>query len=169
MMEEETMYLKKELTQNFLRISQEHTLIYEYIEKLEKIINRQKHSKLFTKLKSIVLKLENDIYDHFILEERVFFPTTLLCIPSLETIDLVLKLQKEHGFLERDMQKILDFIHDQPNKDQAIHEPLLAILRQFVKILKDHADEEINTLFPKLEADKKSNEVIKDLVKKFDS
>lgn len=161
------MYSKKELNQNFLKISQEHTLIYEYIENLENIINKQDHSKLFKKLKSTVLKLENDIYDHFILEERVFFTTALLCIPSLETNDLILKLQKEHGFLERDMESMLEYIHNQPQKDRAIHEPLLVILKQFVKILKIHADEEINILFPRLEADEKSNKVIKDLVRKI--
>ena len=107
---------QKKVDEQYLRLSMEHTLILDAIQGFEEILSKPGAPQSFPTLKEKMKTFETDCRDHFDLEERVLFPAALACLSSLEIVDTVLLMQKEHGYLERDLDGLLTLIQKQPKK-----------------------------------------------------
>ena len=154
------MFRNKKVDATFLNISKEHTLIQKYLIEFEAILNQGFLSHSFLELKKSIKTFKGDFLDHFQLEETFLFPTALLCIPSVENIDLILCLQKEHGCFEKEIEFILEQVRIQPEKDLQIHEILFKQLSDFTARMSAHAETEMSQLFPQLDADSRAQEII---------
>ncbi|HDQ45695.1 MAG TPA: hemerythrin domain-containing protein [bacterium] len=143
----------------FLKASKEHVIVNQYVSKLKAVLE----SEDGIRLRQAVATLEADLTDHFNLEERILFPTALLCLPSLEMADRILGLTREHGVFESDVQAILHVVRS-PETDRAIPPELKTRVQDFIDRLDAHARIEMDDLFPKMDRDKRSLAVIRDLL-----
>lgn len=141
------MSAQKKVDEQFLRMSMEHTLILEAIRSFEEILSKPDAPQSFLNLKEKMKTFEKDCEDHFNLEEKVLFPAALACLSSLEIVDTVLLMQKEHGYLERDLDDLLTLIQNQPKKMPTIPEEIQDPFISFCALLKEHADVEMEDIF----------------------
>lgn len=158
------MFKRKKFTDAFLQVSKEHIIYQQYINQLKDLIHEGTDAGNFDLLKKIVLNIKNDLLDHFQLEEQVLFPAALLSLPSVEMADQILLLTREHGAFERDTETLIQIVNCQPADNQDIPQQLIDFLKTYTDNLDQHARTEMDELFPKLDADKKCIEVIRDFV-----
>lgn len=159
------MFSRKEtIDRQYLKISREHQIVKDYILKFQNILFEEK-SNTMKLLRNAFKHFEEDMISHFRLEEIFIFPTALLCIPDITTADLVLKLQKEHGYFERDLKAILQMIEDTPKPVKEIPDPIKKVIGSFSTSFIHHAENEMNVLYPEIDNNKRANEIIDGFVK----
>jgi iron-sulfur cluster repair protein YtfE (RIC family) len=143
----------------FLKVSKEHTIVKKYIWDLKSVLE----SDNCVQLQEAIQNIKADLLDHFNLEERIIFPAALICLPSLEMADRIIRLSREHGVFESDVPTIIQFVecHD-PN--QPISQELGMFIQNFIERLETHARIEMDELFPKMDQDKRCLKVIQDLL-----
>ena len=151
------------IKEKFLKISREHEIIKDYVLKFQDILY-DKSANPMRALRKAVKSFEHDLLAHFKLEETFIFPTALLCMQDIHIVDLVLTLQKSHGHFERDMRDLLNMIQDTDNAQKDIPEHIKAHVSAFSKNMLEHAEYEMNDLFPKLDENKRANEIIQGFV-----
>jgi hemerythrin-like domain-containing protein len=155
---------KKKVNEQFLRLSMEHTLIIEYIGSFEKIIRKSNTAGSFPEFKKVMKVFKKDILDHFNLEERVLFPAALACLTSLEIVDTVLSLQKEHGYLERDLDSLYGHIRKQERTMQTLSVNLVSLLKAFTRMLKNHAQIEIESVFRPMDENRRCGRILRGFI-----
>ncbi len=107
--------------------------------------------------------LVSEMIDHFELEERVFFPSFSLSVHSPDTARLVLRLQKEHGYFEKDAEVLKQLLAKKP-LDQALENRIFAeTFRCLVQRLTHHALCEVKELFPLIETNRRCMYYVKKL------
>ena len=158
------MSTQKKVDEQFLRMSMEHTLILDSIRSFEEILSKPGAPQSLLNLKEEMKTFETDCRDHFNLEEEVLFPAALACLSSLEIVDTVLLMQKEHGYLERDLEGLLILIQNQPKKMSAIPEQLKDSMKSFCSLLKKHADVEMEDLFRPMDESRHCRKFLKGFV-----
>lgn len=153
---------KKKVDGRFLKISREHEIINKYLQSFQEIIDQGMLADTFSVVTDQMKTFRQDIENHFEVEELFLFPTALLCIPSVPMIDLILRLQKEHGMFLKDVERIEELVRSQPEGDKQIHELLFTMIENFTGLMEQHARDEMNDLFPQLDDNKRAQEIIKD-------
>ena len=73
---------------------------------------------------------------------------------------MVFPLQKEHGALEKDLERIVDTLRFGKERQANVEKELLALFDPFLDNLKRHAKIEIEELFPLLAKTKKCQTLI---------
>ncbi|MBN1783051.1 hemerythrin domain-containing protein [bacterium] len=147
----------------FLKIAQEHEVVLEYLEKLKILLENNDLSYSFKQLKSMLPEFKSEMRHHFKIEEHFLFPAALLCVPSIELVDMIMVLQKEHGFVERDIDTLERMFEDNPKATQ-MNEAMTGLLKTMIRDIEKHARIEIDHLFPKMDACKKCRKIIKGIL-----
>ena len=160
------MFRQEKITDQFLRISREHTLFVETISAIRKwLSSADKHAAL-SGLKSLIPKLQNDMDEHFQLEEQFLFPTALLTMRDIHIVDMVLALQKEHGCFETDIRKIHDAFRSIPKSQTTLTKDLSGMLHEFCDSFEKHADIEMSSLFARMDRNRRCKAIIRGFVVK---
>ena len=149
------------IEEKYLKASREHSVIYDHIQKFDVLINGKTGPDTVRQLKELTITFAEDLDQHFVTEEQVLFPAALYCLQSLDIYDLVLVLQKEHGYLERDFAEISDRIQFLSSRQKKIPEDLKTCMNRFLQALKQHAGVEIEDLFKKMDDARVCTKLIK--------
>jgi len=158
------MSVKKKVDEQFLRLSMEHTLIKDYIQTFENILCDSDDPISFQKFIKIMKRFKKDLLDHFNLEERVLFPAALSCLSSLEIVDTVLLMTKEHGYLERDLDLILGIMQQKKSSKPALPDDLQEPLKVFTQFLKKHAQIEMESVFRPMDESRRCGRILKGFI-----
>jgi len=158
------MSVKKKVDEQFLRLSMEHTLILDYINTFEKILHESSTPFSFPELLNTLKKFKKDLQDHLNLEERVLFPAALSCLSSLEIVDTVLLMQKEHGYLERDLETLQHLIQLKPRTTKIFPQNILDRLKGFTGLLKKHAQIEMESIFRPMDESRRCGRILKGFI-----
>ena len=156
---ESTMF-KKKVDEQFLMISKEHTLIIDHLDRLENMLKDGISEKVLAELNQFLPTFEKDIREHFLLEEEVLFPAAISCLSTLELIDCVLILQKEHGYFERDWTYISQVIR---SRSDPVPEDLLDRLKTYIDGMRQHACVEMEQVISDMDKSKRCQKLIKGL------
>ena len=158
------MSVKKKVDEQFLRLSMEHTLIKDYIQTFENILCDSDDPGSFQKFIKIMKRFKKDLLDHFNLEERVLFPASLSCLSSLDIVDTVLLMQKEHGYLERDLDLILGVMQKKKSSKPALPDGMQEQLKVFTQFLKKHALIEMESVFRPMDESRRCGRILKGFI-----
>jgi len=142
------------------RLAREHQIINRYVKDFENKFAINDPNILFAKLSDFSKAMERELVRHFELEELIFFPAALIGNPDYNTTLLVLKLQKEHGALERDLETICRFVNSGVQDHDRINPILLKKINRFFDILKIHARTELTELFPLIDSTPASKKLL---------
>jgi len=135
----------------YLKLSREHEIVLNFFAPAAKLLKAKKFHELFELLKRTEKDLSQHIQRHFHFEEEVFFPAVLLENASIDSVRLVLKLQKEHGMIERDLRQVYQIIHSPIMLPEEKQREVLSLYRDLNRDVRRHARTEIQTLFPLLD------------------
>lgn len=140
------------------RLSNEHKIIADYAVKFSKGRARA-DAEFFSGLHSFLDFLKKDLLNHFETEEMVFFPAAVNGSAAYETTLLVLKLQKDHGMLEKELEHVLA-LRDKaaPGKADPV---LINTLGVFFDSLKLHSKREFMELYPLINEDRRCKLLVK--------
>jgi hemerythrin-like domain-containing protein len=152
---------QKKVDEQFLRLSMEHTLILDVIHDFHDVLSKPDAKESFHNIKRMTEAFEKDCRDHFNLEETVLFPAALACLSSLDSVDVVLLLQKEHGYLERDLDSLLDFLQNQPETTVTIPGDLQIQMQSFCTMLDKHAQIEMKEVFRLMDESRHCQKILK--------
>ncbi|MBN2104031.1 hemerythrin domain-containing protein [bacterium] len=152
-------FRKDKVESKFIRIAQEHEIVLDYLEKLKSMLNLAPRDRL-QKLREMLPVFKSDMRHHFQIEERFLFPAALLAMPSVELVDRVLMLQKEHGYTERDMDILEKMVENEPEETEAIFQ----LMSDIIEDTERHAKIEMDDIFPKMDADKKCQKIISGII-----
>ena len=153
---------KKKVDGRFLKISKEHEIVKHYLQSFQQVIDQGILADTFPAVKDKMKTFRQDFEHHFEVEELFLFPTALLCISTFSVIDLILKLQKEHGMFLKDVERIEDLVRSQREDDKQMHELLFNQIKQFTIEMEQHVKDEMNILFPQLDGNDRALQIIKD-------
>jgi len=154
---------KRKVDEKFLKISQEHTLILDYIVRFEDVLDKDASTGAVADLTTILPSFEKDIEEHFLLEEQVLFPAALTCLKDLDVIDKVLLLQKEHGYFERDLEFICRLVENHPDDVKKIPAECHQRLQAYTEALKEHARVEMEDVFAAMDKSRRCQKLIEGL------
>ena len=154
------MFKKTQINEKYLLASKEHTQVYEYLETFKSFIKKGNKNFTVKDLKKTLTRFEKDIKDHFRLEEEVLFPAALVCMPSLDVIDQVLALQKEHGYFEKDLETLI-ILAGKYQKRSALINAVSALMKSFIASMQNHARIEIEEIFNKMDNTSRCKKLIK--------
>lgn len=158
------MFKRKKFDNAFLKISKEHQIVQRYTDLFGKLVQSGPRAGNFAALSDVVKTLKQDLSDHFQLEEQVLFPAALLALPSVDMADQILLLTREHGAFERDTATLIQIVTCHPQDNPDIPQETLDFLKTYTDNLKKHAQMEMSDLFPKMDADKRCREVIREFI-----
>ena len=150
-------FRKERIEGKFLKIAQEHEIVMAHLSKLKEILKDRKNG-----LGEMLPVFKSDMRQHFRIEERFLFPAALLSMPSIELVDMIMALGKEHGYTERDIQTLESLIEKKSDGSSA--EDILDLLEKIIGDIEKHALIEIDQLFPKMESDKKCRKIIQGIL-----
>lgn len=154
------MFKKNQVNEKYLIASKEHTQVFNYLDTFKSYLKRGNTDFTVKDVKKTLTRFEKDIKDHFKLEEEVLFPAALVCMPSLEVIDQILSLQKEHGYFEKDLETLL-ILAGKYQKRKALIHAISALLKSFIGMMKAHARVEIEEIFHKMDNTNRCKKLIK--------
>ncbi len=154
---------QRKVDEKFLKISQEHTLILDYIDRFEDVLAKDASTGALTDLMAILPSFEKDIEEHFLLEEQLLFPAALTCLKDLDIIDKVLLMQKEHGYFERDLEFICRLVENRPDDVKSIPDECHQRLQAYTKALKEHAHVEMEDIFAMMDKSRRCQKLIEGL------
>jgi len=152
-------FRKEKIEGKFIKIAQEHEVVMQYIDKL-KNISKQPAEKKMAQLHELWPAFQSDMKHHYKIEERFLFPAALLTMPSIELIDMMLTLQKEHGYSERDMARMKALLDSQTVDTASVSQ----LLGTMIQDLEEHARIEMEQLFPQMDKNKKCRELIRGIL-----
>jgi iron-sulfur cluster repair protein YtfE (RIC family) len=156
-------FRKEKVEGRFLKIAQEHNQVLDYLDRITNLLASEKSGSACSYMKNLLKEFKADLLHHFKIEEHFLFPAALLSMPGIDLTDMILSMQKEHGFFERDIGVIEEQLLEIPDKDP-IPDDLSRLLKKLITDLEKHADTEIDQLFPRMEANKKCSKIIKGIL-----
>ncbi len=137
-----------EINNSILKLSQEHRVFLEVLEKLEQLLLEPDPQKMLSNLQPCVEDLYEKLQTHFLFEENVIFKALLVGIPTDRTIDKVFALVKQHGIFLNHLQywQRLSVVYDAENAShrRSQHQNLV----QFIDLLKVHVKAEVEGIYP---------------------
>jgi len=138
-----------------IRLVNDHENISEFLEGVEQTMGFLHDEEAWKKIKSIEEFFQRHIIHHFEFEEKNVFPVILSKLATLESIKLILELQKEHGFI---LTKLWEFLSITSKKivpvDKEASAQLNCMGRNIIHLLLTHASKEDDKLLPLLEKNK---------------
>jgi len=155
---------------NILMLSnKDHRIFIQYVSQFDRFLKNSQFDKLFNTVSELTEFMTKDTFEHFRREEDVFFIAALMITQDEDILSLILKLQKEHGSFENDIQYIMK-ISNQSEQTKNDNNPLaLDKLKTFLLKLKTHAERE-DKLFSKIFNGKKEAQLLlPKLINKFES
>jgi iron-sulfur cluster repair protein YtfE (RIC family) len=156
-----TMHLREEKIEGkFLKIAQEHEIVMAHLSKLKEILKNPRDG--LKMLEEILPVFQSDMRQHFKIEERFLFPAALLSMPSVEIVDMITILVKEHGYTERDIQALKSLVENQPDGSSA--EEIMDLLEKITGDIEKHALIEIEDLFAKMDNNKRCRKIIQGIL-----
>lgn len=154
---------QRKVDEKFLKISQEHTLISDYIIRFEELLIKDASAGSVADLMAVLPSFEKDIEEHFLLEEEILFPAALTCLKDLDVIDKVLLLQKEHGYFEKDLEFICTTLKNQPEDATNMPVDCRQRLQAYTEALKEHARVEMEDIFAEMDKSRQCQKLIEGL------
>lgn len=138
-----------------IRLVNDHENISEFLEGVEQTMGFLHDDEAWKDIKPIEEFFQQQIIYHFEFEEKNVFPVILSKLATLESIKLILELQKEHGFI---LTKLWEFLSITSKKIAPVDKETSAQLnfmgRNIIHLLLTHASKEDDKLLPLLEKNK---------------
>ncbi len=138
-----------------IRLVNDHENISEFLEGVEQTMGFLHDDEAWKDIKPIEEFFRRHIIYHFEFEEKDVFPVILSKLATLESIKLILELQKEHGFI---LTKLWEFMNITSKKTAPVDKETSAQLncmgRNIIHLLLTHASKEDDKLLPLLEKNK---------------
>jgi iron-sulfur cluster repair protein YtfE (RIC family) len=135
-----------------IRLVNDHEKISEFLEEVVETRGFFHEEEEWRKINPIEEYFQRHIIHHFEFEEKKVFPAILLKLATLESIKLILELQKEHGVI---LTKLREFrsITSKKNTpvDKETGSQLNFVGRKIIHLLLTHASKEDDKLLPILE------------------
>jgi hypothetical protein len=128
------------------KLEHEHKFIISYLEKFETMVNESELALVHEKLQAIAPHLHRQIIDHFAFEEEFIFPAALSGTPSSELIRMVLRLQKEHGIIEREIMEVFDLVTGSGDFTAHIGQEIALRAHRVTPIIREHTARESHDL-----------------------
>lgn len=157
---------KDTLNNVVLKHSDEHRVIIESVTEFDRIAGEKDSAEVVKKLTGWKNMLEKELPEHFRLEETIFFPAALSGKKPVEIIRIVLDLTREHGLMECGIESLVRKIDALEEDAARLDEVLTKDAREFLSILKTHAEREVKELFPFIDTDPYAKAVLRDLLLK---
>ncbi len=134
------------------RLIEDHEDVSEYLEDLEGILSFLHEEKAWSKIKPIEDFFKQNIIEHFEFEENIVFPAVLSRCATPESIKLILKLQKEHGSILKELEEFRKIISENVVPfDNQTNAKLNIVGREIIDSLLAHASKEDSELLPILQ------------------
>ncbi len=134
-----------------IRLVKDHENISEFLEDVGEM-DFLHDENAWRKIKPIQEFFQRNIINHFEFEEKNVFPDILLKLATLESVKLILELQKEHGVI---LTKLWEFLIITSKKitpvDKETSTELNSIGRKIIHLLLTHASKEDDSLLPIME------------------
>ena len=134
-----------------IRLVKDHENISEFLEDVGEM-DFLHDEEAWRKIRPIEEFFQRHIIHHFEFEEKNVFPAILLKSATLESIKLILELQKEHGVI---LTKLREFLSITSKKiapvDKETSAELNSMGRKIIHLLLIHASKEDDKLLPILE------------------
>ncbi len=141
------------------KIAKEHKIITDYVVTFNKSLKNQ-DKEFFKGIASFFDFLEKDLLQHFRFEEVVIFPASIVGEAKYGNILMVMTLQKEHGILENQLQLLKSELNALKVNRQKLTNELIEKIRLFIDDLKTHAKREMTDLYPMIDANPKSKDLL---------
>jgi iron-sulfur cluster repair protein YtfE (RIC family) len=149
------------------KIAKEHQLINNYVVTFNKAYQTQ-DPEFFKGLVKFFKFLEKELLAHFRFEEIVVFPAFIAGEASYDNILMVTGLQKEHGILEERLEYLIQEIRRIATSGKPMTNKLMSRIKKFIDLLSVHAKRELVDLFPVMNENVKSMEMLKVYIKEID-
>ena len=148
-MEEEKKHVDKEVIG---KVRKTHTQISELTELLRVSLPYLNSEKQCQDVKKVINFLQDNIAPHFDYEENRIFGIVLI-IGDLEIKQTVRTLQQEHIFILSKFDKIKEIVfkHGFSFHDQKVKDEFIALSKEIITLLLQHARKEDEELLPYLE------------------
>lgn len=153
-------FREEKIEGKFLKIAHEHEIVMAHLSNLKEILKDRKNG--LNRLEEMLPVFKSDMRQHFRIEERFLFPAALLSMPSIELVDMIMALTKEHGYTERDIQT-LEFLVEKKSDASSV-EDIMDLLEKIIGDIEKHALIEIDQLFPKMDSDKKCRKIVQGIL-----
>ncbi len=135
-----------------IRLVKDHEKISEFLVDVLETRSFLHEEEAWRKIKPIEEYFQRHIIHHFEFEEKKVFPAILLNLATMESIKLILELQKEHGVI---LTKLWEFLSTTSKKiapvDKETSAQLNSMGRKIIHLLLAHASKEDDKLLPILE------------------
>lgn len=135
-----------------IRLVNDHEKISEFLEEVVETRGFLHEEEEWRKINPIEEYFQRHIIHHFEFEEKKVFPAILLKLATLESIKLILELQKEHGVI---LTKLREFRSITSKKNTPVDKETGSQLnfegRKIIHLLLTHASKEDDKLLPILE------------------
>lgn len=135
-----------------IRLVKDHEEISEFLEGVLETRSFLHEEEAWRKIKPIEEYFQRQIIHHFEFEEKKVFPAILLNLATMESVKLILELQKEHGVILTKLKEFLSITSKEivpVNKETGAQ--LNSMGRKIICLLLAHASKEDNKLLPILE------------------
>jgi hypothetical protein len=146
------------------KLEHEHKFIISYLEKFDAMVNEKELGLVHTKLQAVAPHLQRQVSDHFAFEEEFIFPAALAGTPSSELITLVLRLQKEHGIIEREIMEIFDLVTGSGDFTAHIGQEIALRAQRVAPIIREHTAREGHDLVAVFRQDSLAIEILTGLL-----
>lgn len=135
-----------------IRLIKYHEEVSEYLENLKKIMGFLHEKEAWEKITPIEDFFKQNVIGHFRFEEKTIFPPCLLKVATPELVNLILELQREHGFILAKVEEFRSIISEKDIPlDKEISTKLNIVGREIIDILLIHTSKEDDELLPILE------------------
>ncbi|HUU49946.1 MAG TPA: hemerythrin domain-containing protein [Nitrospinota bacterium] len=94
------------------RLIKDHSEVSEHLENLEELLGILLEEEGWTNIKRIEDFFERSVISHFEFEEKKIFPPILLESPTLESVKLILELQREHGIILKELEEFRKIVSE---------------------------------------------------------
>ena len=145
------------------KMSKEHKIVTDYIVRFKKSLNRQ-DKEFFKEFNNFINFLQKDLLRHFEIEELFFFPAAARGDASYDTTHLVLGLQKDHGFIEGQLQLLMEEIKLADSWDEMMKGKLMEKMDRFFTVLANHCRQEFTELYPLIDGNNNCRALLKEYI-----
>jgi iron-sulfur cluster repair protein YtfE (RIC family) len=168
-----------------LTLSKEHKIINDYVIEYRKMLENPDHDLQVQDLDTLFDLMERDLIRHFQFEEQIIFAAVLAGEQNSTIVNTVDVLQREHGVMLEQLNSLIADLkmllkeqqnveHDSTEKDvlngSATHAkptPIRGKIDSFMDLMKKHARNEIENIFPVIDSDHEKMSCLNELLSKF--
>lgn len=150
------------------KLSQEHRIIIDYVAKFNKSY-KERDKEFFKGIATFFDFLEKGLLAHFRYEEVVIFPASIMGESNYGNTLMVMSLQKEHGWLENQLQFLIDELKVLKSSHEKLSSELIEKIKTFIDALKNHTKREMTGLYPMFNANAKSKVLLEVYAKEMDT